>query len=314
MSHVILATDLSEASGIAERLVCSIPWPAETRVTVVTVVPWLSDVLTMPWLTAAPLHDEEAEATEVMHARRGAEDAAARLRTAGIDATAIVMRGPAADAIVDVAETQQADLIVVGSRGLGAIEGALLGSVSEAVSDRAPCPVLIARTDRIDRSLIACDGSEGATDALGYVREHRHLLGAETRIVAVFNRANLWAETPSLPVDAHSVQVLADDELALEATTRDAVHESAAALRNAGQHVDAVFLEGAPGPTLVGEALRSRSDLVIVGTHHRKGLRRIVMGSVGRHVLHHAHCSVLQVGWLPVPARSEAPELVSTAR
>lgn len=56
-----------------------------------------------------------------------------------------ILEGPAADAILRVAETRGSDLIVMGSRGLGQLTGLLLGSQSQKVVNHAPCPVLIAR-------------------------------------------------------------------------------------------------------------------------------------------------------------------------
>lgn len=56
-----------------------------------------------------------------------------------------LVEGPEAEALVNTAEAQQADLIVMGSRGLGAMAGVLLGSVSRQVARHAPCSVLIVR-------------------------------------------------------------------------------------------------------------------------------------------------------------------------
>ena len=56
-----------------------------------------------------------------------------------------LIEGQIADAIINVAETRNCDLIVMGSRGLGRLAGALLGSNSQKVVSQAPCPVLIVR-------------------------------------------------------------------------------------------------------------------------------------------------------------------------
>jgi len=55
------------------------------------------------------------------------------------------LAGSPAEAIVQVAKTRKSELIVMGSRGLGRLEGALLGSNSQKVVSHAPCPVLIVR-------------------------------------------------------------------------------------------------------------------------------------------------------------------------
>jgi nucleotide-binding universal stress UspA family protein len=56
-----------------------------------------------------------------------------------------LIEGSPAEAIIEVASTRESDLIIVGSRGLGRIGGAVLGSTSQKVVAHAPCPVLIAR-------------------------------------------------------------------------------------------------------------------------------------------------------------------------
>jgi len=56
-----------------------------------------------------------------------------------------ILEGPAAEAILDVSNTRKSDLIVMGSRGLGRLAGALLGSQSQKVVRHATCPVLIVR-------------------------------------------------------------------------------------------------------------------------------------------------------------------------
>jgi nucleotide-binding universal stress UspA family protein len=74
---------------------------------------------------------------------RGAADAA---REGGVTAETYARQGDPADAILDVAEEQGADLIVVGNKGMTGARRFLLGSVPNRVSHHAPCSVLIIRT------------------------------------------------------------------------------------------------------------------------------------------------------------------------
>jgi nucleotide-binding universal stress UspA family protein len=73
-------------------------------------------------------------------------DAAEAVAGAGVKVETFAREGDAADAILDVAEEQAADLIVVGNKGMTGAKRFLLGSVPNKVSHHAPCSVLIIRT------------------------------------------------------------------------------------------------------------------------------------------------------------------------
>ncbi|MBA3808724.1 MAG: universal stress protein [Solirubrobacterales bacterium] len=74
------------------------------------------------------------------------ESAATIAREAGVDVDVYPRQGDPADAILDVAEEQEADLIVVGNKGMTGAKRFLLGSVPNKVSHHAPCSVMIIRT------------------------------------------------------------------------------------------------------------------------------------------------------------------------
>jgi nucleotide-binding universal stress UspA family protein len=73
-------------------------------------------------------------------------EAEAQLKEAGVDVAVFARQGDPADAILDVAEEQDADLIVVGNKGMTGAKRFLLGSVPNKVSHHAPCSVMIIRT------------------------------------------------------------------------------------------------------------------------------------------------------------------------
>lgn len=71
------------------------------------------------------------------------EEAGKELEVAGLKFQTELLEGPVAEAIMNVAETRDADLIVLGARGMSSLEGLLLGSVSQKVIHHATCPVLV---------------------------------------------------------------------------------------------------------------------------------------------------------------------------
>ena len=73
-------------------------------------------------------------------------DAAEKIQGAGVEVEIYARQGDPADAILDVAEEQGADLIIVGNKGMTGAKRFLLGSVPNKVSHHAPCSVMIIRT------------------------------------------------------------------------------------------------------------------------------------------------------------------------
>jgi nucleotide-binding universal stress UspA family protein len=74
------------------------------------------------------------------------KDAEEQIKEQGIDVQTFARQGDPADAILDVAEEQNADLIIVGNKGMSGAKRFLLGSVPNKVSHHAPCSVMIIRT------------------------------------------------------------------------------------------------------------------------------------------------------------------------
>jgi nucleotide-binding universal stress UspA family protein len=93
---------------------------------------------------ARPGDDGNLDDVSRGHAREVAEAGKAMAHEAGVDrAHAFIKPGQPARTLVAFGEERKADLIVVGSRGLGSVEQFLLGSVSHKVSGLADCPVLV---------------------------------------------------------------------------------------------------------------------------------------------------------------------------
>jgi nucleotide-binding universal stress UspA family protein len=79
---------------------------------------------------------------------RGIQQIAERLRTKGLDVTALLVQGATVETILEEADRLKIDMIIVGSHGRGAMYHLLLGSVSEGVLRGAACPTLVVPTRR----------------------------------------------------------------------------------------------------------------------------------------------------------------------
>ena len=151
MTHVLIATDGSEQSLKAARYLRGLLNPASLdRISVIAVVRPLAAV---PF--ASDFGEEEHVAQQAEDpawgysfqraAREAVERVAAELRDAAPRVDTIVRGGAPADQIIRAASELEADLIVIGGRGKGAVEAIVMGSVAYRVLHHAPCPVLVTR-------------------------------------------------------------------------------------------------------------------------------------------------------------------------
>jgi nucleotide-binding universal stress UspA family protein len=144
---ILLAVDGSPNSDVAISEVACRPWPPGSEVRVVTAVETPVIVGMEPW-AATPLYFEELEKSVKAGAKSVLDSALSKLSLTADKTLKLggeVIEGPPSQMIVDEAEEWGADLIVMGSRGLGAWNRLFLGSVSSAVVHHAKCSVEIVR-------------------------------------------------------------------------------------------------------------------------------------------------------------------------
>lgn len=132
---IVLGYDGSEHSKKAVGLARALARAHDATIVVVHAFPHVPRVI-------VPSRDDSYE---IHDAHALAEGLAQQLKLEGLRAEADVLEGPAAEAILNAADAHHADLIIVGSRGLGQFKGLLIGSQSNRVVQYATVPVLVAR-------------------------------------------------------------------------------------------------------------------------------------------------------------------------
>ena len=188
-------------------------------------------------------------------------------------------------------ESERAELLVLGDRGLGGFTGLLIGSVAVALCTQAGCPVVVVRGADVDPTAPRCepvvvgvDGSPASEAAVAFAVEAAALRGVP--LVAV----HAWRDMLVDPTMAPLV-----DWDAVESDEREVLAERLAGLRTS--HPDLVVrklvVRDRPARALVDES--RGAQLVVVGSRGRGGLRGLLLGSVSQQLLHHAHCPVAVV-------------------
>jgi nucleotide-binding universal stress UspA family protein len=214
------------------------------------------------------------------------ESVRSRLGDTGAAPAVQLVEGAPARALMEMAERDGAELLVVGSRGRGSLRSAALGSVSRELAARAPCPVVIvpsgegsAEADSAggdDGGGVVCgvDGSDQALAAAALAGRLAARLGS--RLVLVHARQNLRAvaaypgarpTTPPVTGQEDSVQGLVDK-----------VIENAE--QAAGVTAVAVVEPGPPAEVLETVADREHARLIVIAARGVGALRAALLGSV----------------------------------
>lgn len=264
---ILLATDRSEFSTGAERLAIALAKHFGAKLFIVTVV------ITNDELAAlAPQMLEQTEA----EARAHLDKVSAEARRAGVTCEDVVRRGyDPAQEIVDVAEASQVDVIVVGRRGRRGLARVMLGDATVKVIGRANCSVLVApRAAQMwrRRILLATDGSrysDAAAIAAGNLAR-----GCDLPLTVV-----------SVTTESHSEQRRAE--------ARQAVDRVAAFMAKENLQVETIVGHGKPDEVIIETAANKAADLIVVGSHGRTGLKKILVGSIAERVLNASEWPVL---------------------
>lgn len=260
----------------------------------------------------APMHEVDndmlAQLGEVSAAVRVEEARQLADRMTSIEArgvkTEIVSRvGPAEEILVAASQEFAAELIVLGSHGLTGISRLLLGSVAAGTIRAATCDVLVCRGNAtrapFQRPLVATDFSPASSKALA----HAARVCSPGVAIAVIHA---W----QLPAGSWGATLLGQARFPWS-TVRDAVLSGARAQADKllaehgtmGNPLDVELVQGPAATVITHTAEKNGHDLIVVGAHGHRGVRRLLLGSVAESTIRHSPCSVLVVHGEQPPAK-----------
>jgi nucleotide-binding universal stress UspA family protein len=284
---ILIAVDGSSSSDAVIQEAATRPWPAGVEFAAVTVI----DPFFFP--KASLLLEEAKKSTQ-----ESLKEQARPIMDRGWPVNAVVILDNPRHALPRAASEWKADLILLGSHGRGAVGRLLLGSTAQAVLRHAGCSVEIVRSGEVKKTegrgegmlvLIPTDGSEYAEEALRSVVERPWPKESEFKVVA----------TPEYPVLVGEYPYFAPDQLT-ELTRSSRAHAAKAAksatelLAKARLKVSSEVTEpkDTPAHCILSAAKQWRADLIVMGSHGRRGFDRLILGSVSETVALHATCSV----------------------
>jgi nucleotide-binding universal stress UspA family protein len=275
-----MAAMLSEKLGAELHLVCVEPMP---------------DPLSWPEarIMSPELRGDIRERAEDA-ARKTLEGQAEKLKERDVEVSGVhAVAGRPDTEIVRVAEEVGSGLVVLGSRGLGPVRRAVMGSVSLSVVHHSHCSVLVVREDGglPGRILLAVDGSEQARAAAEAEDEISASTGSGLHVSFVLPTAqHLYGHHLYSEELKQSVREQAEDDVGAFLDEQVGWIEA-----RGGKVEDTHTAVGRPDAEIVGLAEELGAGMTVVGSRGLGCVRRALVGSVSDSVVRHAHGPVLVV-------------------
>lgn len=217
----------------------------------------------------------------------------------GLSAEIVLLRGVAIDAILYAIEEMDIDVLAFTSQGRSGLKKAIYGSVSSALLNRAPCPMLVAdaktkvslKTN--NRILVPLDGSKESEKILSHVQHIAHLYEAKLILVRVVRSAsykaafvNLDKEIKEEIIPEHLLSQLGKhQELEKIKEAKQYLLNWKSQFQEQGIDVEVNLLYGQPIDSILAVAERSEADLVAMTSQAKAGLDEFLYGSVASGLL-----------------------------
>jgi nucleotide-binding universal stress UspA family protein len=292
--RILFATDLSRAAEGAEAYASTmaVSWGATlTVMSVLEFPPGMNPVYPVNRLYLAELMKQATRELAELKARTSAQ---------GISVQTRIATGIPSEEVSAAARAEGTDLIVVGTLGKTGVEHVLLGSTAERIIRTAPCPVLAVRTERsraeqgggkqtpveFKRLLVPVDFSDCSLDALEYAVIVAQRAKASLTLLHVLEPVSYGLDFTFPHPEKR--------ELLREAITSRLI-SLVSALTSTQVTANYLLRGGLPNDSILEAARTGSADLIVMGTHGRRGLSHVVYGSVAESVLRQSHCPVLTV-------------------
>lgn len=293
-SRILVGIDDSEPSNDAVVLAARLAREHGGQLVLAHSVNWLPLIAQVESAGAVidptPIIDGLKQQGEALLA--GALDTAKRL---GVEAQRRALEGEPAENLLQVAVEEQCRLIVMGTHGRRGLGRLFLGSTTEAVLRRSTIPVLTVRpgvkiaaaTRRcFERIVVGIDDSDPSDAAIKTVFE----LPAEDRRQVLFYSA---ADIDSvIGARGYYYATILDD---LNSEAQRVIDATLASARAHNVAAEGRVAEGDAGDVLIAAAKKQEADLIVTGSHGRRGIQRLFLGSVAEHVVRSAPIPVLVV-------------------
>jgi len=219
------------------------------------------------------------------------------LREAGIKFDGVILRGIPSDKIREFSRLRKADIIVMGKQGHGLLESVMVGSETVKVLKASHIPVLAVKRHgpeeiHIKSIVVPIDLADDNETAFNCALDVAGMTGANVTAVYAL-RLDMYAQ--DMPAGALDIVIRQSvKELGERAESMKEKYEQAGG-RFKGVVKTEVIHGLSPAISIANYASRNNADLIVINTHARTGLKRLVLGSVTERMIPESPCSVLSL-------------------
>jgi nucleotide-binding universal stress UspA family protein len=288
---ILLATDGSKYSEWVAEFLTRFNWSPDDTITVFHAIFW------MPFGCSQAVYLSTLREIKNEIAPRILDSALDILKPAQAMKSVALEDGAPEQCIVDVARKLDVDMIVLGARGLKAIESLFIGSVTHSIAMNSPKPVLIVKRSPYAKSgtmkiLLATDGSEHSLATEDFLASVPFADDTEVTILNV--TWSTFSDIPDRFIKGRDElrKIAADVQSRDIAESEKIVQEAAERLMKRFKNIHVLVKSGDPSSEILKTAEETEADIVAIGCRGLRGIKRI-LGSVSRNVLTHSKCSVL---------------------
>jgi nucleotide-binding universal stress UspA family protein len=285
--NVLVATDGSKYGRWGLNWVAKLPFverPSVTALHVLDLSALRAPFLWQPVMAGSERYiKEEIQRMEARSAKT-LKEATQQLAALKLKGTVRKEQGAIAPVILKRAPKRDG-LLVVGSKGLDALDRFMLGSVSTSLIHHATCPVLVVKDEAapLRRITLATDGSDASAKALEFV-------------LTKFQPDRSTGKGRQVPIHVSVIHVMPFLKYPeLKEAGHKLIEQSVRELIKAGFTAEAVCQLGKPAEEIMKVASKHHADLIVMGAKGLGAIARFLLGSVSTRVVQHANCSVLVV-------------------
>ena len=299
--NVLVATDGSKYGRWGLNWVAKLPFVEPVKVTALHVLDLSAlraPFLWQPVMAGSERYIQEEIQRMAARSAKTLKEATQQLAALKLKGTVLKEQGAIAPEILKHVPKQDG-LLVVGSKGLDALDRFMLGSVSTNLIHHATCPVLVVKDEAVPlrRITLATDGSDASAKALEFV-------------LTKFQPDRSTGEGGLVPIHVSVVHVMASSPLApitinlampwnkhpgLNEANHKLIEQSVRKLIKAGFTAELVYQFGNRAEKIMKVASKHHADLIVMGAKGMGAIDRFLLGSVSTRVVQHSSCSVLVV-------------------